>query len=101
MMLAGTLTAKHKQAHEARKGTPSIGSLLLRGVSEADKVTKAEMQMAMLVAKNNIPIAFCDEFSKSVADTFPDSVIARKNASGRTKTTQLVKTKIRDVLSLF
>ena len=45
------------------------------GMSEADQVTKAEMKMTMLVAKNNIYFAFCDGFSKSVANMFPDPAI--------------------------
>lgn len=90
--------SKHTQTVEAQRGTANIGSFLLRGVSEADKVMKAEVQMAMLVAKSNISFSLCDDFSKSVADMFPDSAIAWKYASGRTKTTELVKGKICDFL---
>lgn len=46
--------SKHTQAVEAQRGTANIVSFLLRGVAEADKVTKAEVQMAMLVTMNNI-----------------------------------------------
>ncbi|XDV11443.1 hypothetical protein PO909_000382 [Leuciscus waleckii] len=47
--------------------------------------------MAMLVAQKNFPFAFCDDFTASVAGMFPDSAIARKYSSGKTKTTQLIK----------
>lgn len=46
--------SKHTQEVEAQRRTANIVSLLLRGVAEGDKVTKAEVQMAMLVTKNSI-----------------------------------------------
>ncbi|MGH0123180.1 UNVERIFIED_CONTAM: hypothetical protein FKN15_013684 [Acipenser sinensis] len=45
----------------------------------------------MLVSKQNIPFAFCEEFNKCVGDIFPDSATARKFSAGKTKTTQTVK----------
>ncbi len=50
----------------------NIGSFLVTGVSEADKVTKEEIKMAMLVVKNNISFSICDsKFSKSAAEEGP------------------------------
>lgn len=88
--------SKHKIALEGQKKTQNMASFLIRGASEADQVSKAELKMAMLVAKNNISFAFSDEFNKSVADMFPDSKIAKKYSAGKTKTTQLVKGKSHD-----
>lgn len=70
---------------------PNMDSFLIRGQIEADLVTKAECKMAMLIAKNNWPMAFSDDFSKSVAAMFPDSDITKKYSSGRTKTTQILE----------
>lgn len=54
---------------------------------------QAELKMAMLILQKNVPVAFCYEFTASDAGMFPDSAIARKYSSGKTKTTQLIKGK--------
>ena len=68
-------------------------TFITRNVTEADQVTNAEVKMARLCAKNNVPFSFCDDFNNSVADMFPDSAIARKYSAGKTKATQLIKGK--------
>lgn len=85
-------TAKHKANIEGQRGVPAMESFLIRGPT-ADLVTRAECKMAMLIAKNNLPVAFSDEFSRSVGAMFPDSEIAKKYSCGRTKTTQIIKGK--------
>lgn len=84
-------TTKHDKAKKAQQHAPSMSSFVVRTVTEADQVSKAELKMSMLIAKNNIPFSFSDDFNKSVSDMFPDSAIARKYSAGKTKTTQLVK----------
>ena len=76
-------TDKHKKAVAASESQPSIAGLLGKG--RPDAVIYAETKMAMLVAKNNIPLSFTDEINKSVRDMFPDSDVAKKYACGRTK----------------
>ena len=85
---------KHVRAAEAQKGTQAISGFINEGQIEQDQVLQAELKMAMLVAKNNLSFSFCDEYSATVATMFPDSAIAKKYSSGRTKTTQLLKGKL-------
>ena len=82
-------TGKHKKAVAASESQPSIAGLLGKG--RPDAVIYAETKMAMLVAKNNIPLSFTDEINKSVRDMFPDSDVAKKYACGRTKAAQILK----------
>ena len=46
--------------------------------------------MAMLLANQNIPLAFADHLSPLLSDIFPDSKIAKKYASAATKTTCMI-----------
>ena len=88
----GRTDIKHhanKKAVAASESQPSIAGLLGKG--RPDAVIYAETKMAMLVAKNNIPLSFTDEINKSVRDMFPDSDEAKKYACGRTKATQILK----------
>ena len=57
----------------------AIGKFFVRGVFKADQVTKAEVKMAMRVAKKNISLALCEQ---SAVGMFPGSAIARKYSSG-------------------
>ncbi|KAJ7991274.1 hypothetical protein DPEC_G00295630 [Dallia pectoralis] len=68
-----------------------MSAFVTRNATEADQVTRAEVKMAMLCAKNNIPFSFHDDFNKCVADMFPDSAIAQKYSTGKTKATQIIK----------
>ena len=85
---------KHVRAAGAQKGTQAITGFITKGQNEQEQVLQAELKMAMLVAKNNLSFSFCDEYSATVASMFPDSAIAKKYLSGRTKTTQLLKGKL-------
>ncbi|RXN02294.1 AC9 transposase [Labeo rohita] len=84
-------SAKHKRGLEAQKHAQAMSAFVTRNATEADQVTSAEVKMAMLCAKNNSPFSFHDDFNKCVADMFPDSAIARKYSTGKTKATQHIK----------
>ncbi|XP_060125482.1 uncharacterized protein LOC118081165 isoform X3 [Zootoca vivipara] len=86
-----TKAAKHKRGVEAQKHAPTMSTCVTRNTEEADQVINAEVKMAMLCAKNNVPFTFCDDYNKCVAEMFPDSAIARKYSAGRTKTAQIIK----------
>ncbi|XP_048853244.1 uncharacterized protein LOC125721411 [Brienomyrus brachyistius] len=86
-------SAKQKRGLMAQKHAQAMSAFVTRNATEADQVTSAEVKMAMLCAKNNIPFSFHDDFNKCVADMFPDSAIARKYSTGKTKATQLIKDK--------
>eukprot|EP00064_Thunnus_orientalis_P000223 superscaffoldBa00000010_g223 len=49
--------------------------------------------MSMLCAKSNVAFSLCNDFNCSAADMFPDSAIAWKYSTGKTKVTQLIKGK--------
>jgi hypothetical protein len=49
------------------------------------QVTVAEMYFATFIAEHNLPFAASDHFSKLCKVMFPDSEIAKKFSSGRTK----------------
>ncbi|KAA0722775.1 hypothetical protein E1301_Tti022107 [Triplophysa tibetana] len=63
-------SAKHKRGLEAQKHAQAMSAFVTRNATEADQVTHAEVKMAMLCAKNNIPFSFHDDFNKYVADMF-------------------------------
>lgn len=94
-------SAKHKRGLEAQKHAQAMSAFVTRNATEADQVTSAEVKMAMLCAKNNIPFSFHDDFNKCVADMFPDSAIARKYSTGKTKATQLIKGKLASHIATY
>jgi hypothetical protein len=55
------------------------------------QVTVAEVYFSTLIAEHNLPFSASDHFSKLCKVMFPDSEIAKKFSSGRTKTTAIVK----------
>jgi len=52
-----------------------------------EKVTRAEVKMAVAMTNHNIPLAFSDHISPLLRDIFPDSVIAKKYSAAKTKMT--------------
>lgn len=97
-------TAKHKHWVEAQKHAQTMSDFITRNVTEADQVTRAEVKMAMLRAKNNVPFAFCDEFNKCVAEIFPDTAIARSTHLGKLglrRSSKVSKFKLFDVRRLI
>ena len=55
--------------------------------SEDQKRTEAELQIAVLTASSNVPLAFHDKLSPTIRRIFPDSKIASKYHSASTKAT--------------
>ena len=55
--------------------------------SEDLKRTEAEVQMAVLTASSDVPLAFHDSLSPTIRRIFPDSKIASKYHSASTKAT--------------
>ena len=55
------------------------------------EVTTAEIYFTTFVAEHNLPFLAADHFTKLCKVMFPDSKIALGFASGRTKTTAIVK----------
>ena len=54
------------------------------------QVTRAEVKVAILLVKNNVPIALSDELTPLFHDVFPDSEIAKKFSSRHTKTACII-----------
>ena len=79
---------KHKDFEKAMKGQSSIS--LCKTLLE-DQVTRAELYFATFIAEHNLALMTADHFPKLCKVMFPDSKIALEYASGRTKTTALVK----------
>ena len=59
--------------------------------SLSDQVTQAEVYFATFIAEHNLPFLAADHFTRLCKVMFPDSKIAQGFASGRTKTTAIVK----------
>ena len=59
--------------------------------SLSDQVTQAEVYFATFIAEHNVPFLAADHFTRLCKVMFPDSKIAQGFASGRTKTTAIVK----------
>ena len=55
------------------------------------EVTVAEVYFATFIVEHNLPFSAADHFSTLCKVMFPDSDVANKFSSGRTKTTALVK----------
>ena len=68
-------------------------------VSVDRQVTAAEVYFSTFVAEHNLPFLASDHFTKLCKVMFPDSEIAKKFSSGRTKTTAIVKHALAPVLN--
>ena len=85
-------SASHLKAERACDETRGgVGQYVVAGELKAAKVIRAETIWAHFVAKNNLPFAISDTFTKMASHMFPDSEVAKCFAAGRTKTTQIVK----------
>ena len=71
---------------------PQIKSFFVssKATELSTKVTTAEVRFAQFVAEHNLS-SVADHFTKLAKGLFPDSDIASKFASGRMKTTMIVK----------
>lgn len=55
-----------------------------------DKVTCAEVKVAAMLVRNNIPLSLADELTPLFQDIFSDSDISARYSSRRTKTMCIV-----------
>jgi hypothetical protein len=62
------------------------------------KRTEAELQMAVLTASSNVPLAFHDNLSPTIRRVFPDSKIASKYHSASTKATCMLNETVAPML---
>lgn len=70
---------------------PAITSFLRHSNSNIqEKVTRAEVKIAVLMAENNIPLAFSNHLSQILPKLFPDSKIVQKYSAAATKTTCMI-----------
>lgn len=51
---------------------------------------RAEVKVAVILVSHNIPLAFADHLSPLFKECFPDSKIAKKYCSARTKTSAII-----------
>ena len=51
---------------------------------------RAEVKIAVLMAENNIPLAFSNHLSRMLPKLFPDSKIAQKYSAAATKITCMI-----------
>ena len=85
---------KHKEYARSVASQVPIKAALQSSSASASvdrQVTVAEVYFATFIAEHNLPFSASDHFSKLCKVMFPDSEIAKKFSSGRTKTTALVK----------
>ena len=57
----------------------------------SDQVKRAEIKMAAFIVEHNLPFRVMDHLSGLVSTAFPDSKIAAKFCSKRTKTRSIIK----------
>lgn len=69
----------------------SVGLHNIMSLLSLSQVTKAEAFFTAFVAKHNIPFSAANHFSKLTSAMFPDSQVARKYSSARTKTTMMLR----------
>lgn len=54
------------------------------------QTSRAEIKVAVAMVNHNIPLAFADHLSPLFRECFPDSKIAKKYSSARTKTSAII-----------
>ena len=83
-----TMHCNSKSHLDQAKSLKSQPKLTFNTHSSKDlKRTEAELQMAVLTASSNVPLAFHDCLSPTIRKAFPDSKIASKYHSASTKAT--------------
>lgn len=83
------LTENHKR-NVAARSTQSKLPFLAASDPLVDKVTCAEVKVAAMLVRNNIPLSLADELTPLSQDIFSDSDIAAWYSSRRTKTMCIV-----------
>jgi hypothetical protein len=81
---------KHREAAEAVRSTANITSMMRQRTDYS--VTRAETLMTNFFIEHNIAFAAADHLTDLVKVMFPDSNIASKFASRRTKTSAIART---------
>ena len=84
-------TTLHRRSSEAVATTPNIATVLAATNTLATKVIKSEVLFASFIAEHNVPMNVSEHARKLFKAMFPDSDIAKRFASGRTKTTEIIK----------
>ncbi|XP_030853616.1 uncharacterized protein LOC105439660 [Strongylocentrotus purpuratus] len=80
---------KHKQTAKARGNTKGIQSFF-RSAAGDDSATKAEALFTGFLVEHNLPVAASDHAGPIFKKMFPDSNIATKYGSARTKTSSMI-----------
>ncbi|XP_063053561.1 zinc finger BED domain-containing protein 5-like [Engraulis encrasicolus] len=86
-------TDGHTKKERSLECSKSIDSFLCRRTEELNleaQTRRAEIKVAVVMVNHNIPLAFADHLSPLFKECFPDSKIARKYASARTKTAAII-----------
>ncbi|KAL1268761.1 hypothetical protein QQF64_034124 [Cirrhinus molitorella] len=60
------------------------------GLGKPPETRRAEVKMAATMVQHNIPLAFSDHLSPLLKECFPDSQIAQRYSSARTKTSAII-----------
>ena len=85
-------TDGHRAAARASASSASMTNFFVwKGTAEEISVIRAEVLFSDFLVQHNLSFATADHFCKNVSKMFPDSTIAKKFASGKTKSTQIVK----------
>ena len=87
---------KHIANAARMENTRTIGNFLAPKPDLNDSAIEAEVRFSTFLVKHNLPIAPSDHAGALFRAMFPDSNIAKKYASGRTKTTQIVVSRGKD-----
>ena len=83
---------KHVQTVAALKSTQNVSKFFAGSSSSCteDKIIKAELLFTGFLCEHNLPISTADHSGKLFKRMFPDSKIAQRYASDRTKTTHIL-----------
>ena len=85
-------TKKHSSICEASSSTQSIASFFASTSKSSLSVIRAETLFTDFIIEHSLPIRVADHASKLFTKMFPDSGIAKKYSSGRTKTSYIAET---------
>ena len=84
-------TPNHKSTGEVRKNQTQITFSSVSDDTILQKLTFAELKIAVLSATQNIPSVFHDTFSTAICQIFPASQIALRYCGDSTKGTCVLK----------
>lgn len=84
-------TSKHMEMEKLAGSNTSVTAFFKANNSFEDSVTRSEVLFASFVAEHNLSFSVANHFTHLTSSMFPDSKIATKFSSARTKTTCIVK----------